>query len=207
MTMLHDVPSIHLLQWVAPLLLAVLASSALAQRAERPDIKVGDRWKYEQRDRRTGGVEGQYVRVVTAVTATHIEGTENDGKFLMTIDMNQLESPTNSNTDPKYLDFPLEVGKKWEFKNKWTNKTRVASGRDQLDIVVSGYEKVTVPAGEFDAFKIEAKGFWNNDTSRSNGRTIRTYWFAPAAKAVVKFENDDGYNRWVRELTELQLQQ
>ncbi|NDZ16980.1 hypothetical protein [Variovorax sp. WS11] len=57
--MFHGVPSIHLLQWVAPLLLAVLTSSVLAQRAERPDIKVGDRWKYEQRDRRTGGSEAR----------------------------------------------------------------------------------------------------------------------------------------------------
>ena len=191
---------------------ALLAASAgqahaAGETAEAPQIKVGDRWKNEQRDKRTGNRESETARTVSAVTTSTVEGTENDGTFKMTTELNPIESTTMVLTgEPKFLSFPLAVGKKWSFKYNFANKTNQSKGRSQLDAEVVAYEKVTTPAGSFDAFRIEAKGFWNNDSSRSNGRSKSVYWYAPSARSVVRTEYEDGYNNWVRELVELQLQ-
>ena len=178
-----------------------------APRAEAPTVKVGDRWKVEQTDRRTGAKESEFDRRVTSVSESRIEGTENDGKFGWTSELNGLESSTVTiSGDAKTLSFPLEVGKKWEYKFSYVNKVNAGKGRQQLSAHVVAYEKVKVPAGEFDAFKIEYSGFWNNDTNGRSGRLKNTGWYAPAARSVVRFENDDGYNNWVRQLVEIQLQ-
>lgn len=187
--------------------LVVAVAQTVAVRADPPAAKVGDRWKYENRDRRTGIKESESVRTVTSVTATQIEGTENDGKFVATAELNFLETPTITlSSDARYLAFPLEVGKKWDFKFNLANKVTAVTSRWQLDAAVVAYEKVKVPAGEFDAFRIEYKGFWNNNTSGKNGRLLVTNWYAPATRSVVKREFDDTRNRSVSELVEFQLQ-
>ena len=180
-----------------------------APRADVPTLKVGDRWKYEQNDRRTGLKESELERKVTSVTASQIEGTENDGKFVLTADLSTVESSVFVATgDNKQFSFPLEVGKKWEYKYSFANKLNPGKGRRQLEANVVAYEKVKVPAGEFDAFKIEYTGFWNSDTNRrpNSGRLTSTSWYAPAARGVVKVEFDDGSNSWVRQMVEMQLQ-
>lgn len=185
----------------------VANTQPVSPRAEAPNIKVGDRWKTEQKDRRTGVKELETARSITAVVASQLEGLENDGKLLMTSELALIESPTVVITgDAKVLNFPLEVGKKWDYQYSLRNKVTGVSSRLQLESSVIGYEKVKVPAGEFDAFRIQAKGFWNNDSTGRNGRLQTTHWYAPAARSIVKTEYEDGFNNWIRELTELQLQ-
>lgn len=193
---------------LATLLAVVCAQSQTpTPKAEAPQIKVGDQWRLEQKDKRTGIREAETFRTVTTVGQNAIEGIENDGKFSMTSELNLVESTSTAVTgEARFLNFPLEAGKKWSFKYAFSNKTNPNKGRVQLDAEVLGYEKITVAAGSFDAFRIEAKGFWNNDTTRGNGRSKSTYWYAPAARAVVRFDYEDGYNNWTRELIEYKLQ-
>lgn len=182
-------------------------SNAAGERAELPDVRAGDRWKTEQKDKRTGATEAEVQRTVTAVANGVIEGTENAGTFRMTAELNPIESTVNVITgNPRFLDFPLEVGKKWSLKYSFANKSNPGKGRVEGDVEVTAFEKVTVKAGTFDAFRLEARSFWNNDTSRASGRAKSVFWYAPAAKTVVRTEYEDGYNNWVRELVELQVQ-
>ena len=200
---------------VAPALLmlaSLLAATtglahAAGEKVDAPQLRVGDRWKYEQKDRRTGVKESETTRVVAAISTSLVEGAENNGTFKMTPELNPIESTTLIMTgEPKFLAFPLEVGKKWDFKYNYASKTNESKGRVRQDVEIVAYEKVTVPAGSFDAFRIESKGFWNNDATRASGRSKSVYWYAPAARTVVRTEYEDGYNNWVRDLVELQLQ-
>jgi hypothetical protein len=106
----------------------------------------------------------------------------------------------------KFLVFPLEIGRKWDSKFKFFNKSNSWVVPWQFDAQVTAYEKVKVPAGEFDAFKIEYKGYWNNYGTGASGPLVLTNWYAPSAKNIVKSEYDDRYNRTVTELVEVQVQ-
>lgn len=197
---------ISLVLFVASSVVPALAQTE-AVRTEAPTVKVGDTWKFETRDRRTGLKESDSLRTVTSISASQIEGTDNDGKFVALPGMNYIETSTFVlSGDLKQLIFPMELGTKWDYKQKYTNKATSVVVRTQADVHVTAYEKIKVAAGDFDAFKIEHKGYWNNDSSRRNGRFTRISWYAPSAKSIVKTEYEDGFNNTVTELLELRLQ-
>lgn len=186
---------------------AAAAQGGAPTLAQAPVFKVGDRWKFERNDRRTGAKEAEFTRTITAVSATQIEGTDNSAKVAFNTDLSVIENGAATyKGDTRFVAFPLAVGNKWTFKYDVVNKTNGTPSRWQLDATVVGYEKVKVPAGEFDAYKIEYKGYWNNDRNNRNGRVAQTAWFAPAARATVRTEFDDTYSNWVQQMVELQLQ-
>jgi hypothetical protein len=61
------------------------------------------------------------------------------------------------------------------------------SGPEKVRVKVVDYEKLTVPAGQFDAFRLELTTTWTNDTVPDSGANSATVWYAPAARAIVKF--------------------
>ncbi len=190
-------------------LTGLLSNTALAQgeSAQAPIIKVGDQWKFEQSDRRSGVKEPVIIQRITSISPTQIEGLENEERFVWTNELNIIESPTVLVAgEGKRLAFPLEAGKTWEYQYNFTNKVKAAKGRWKLDATVVAYEKVKVPAGEFDSFKIEYTGFWHNDTKGKSGRLKMTNWYSPALRTIVRNEFEDGLNDSIRVLLEAQLQ-
>ena len=183
-------------------------AQAVPLAGDAPAVKVGDTWRWVRSDKRTGVREVETLRVIKTVGADRIEAAENDGTAVFMGDMNTIETPDWVRTPPtRFVEFPLVVGKKWSLKfvqnNKAGNRSNV---RVQYEAEVVGQEKVKVAAGEFDTFKIVYKGFWNNDTTRGNGRATITTWYAPGARGVARGEYEDGYNNNVTELIELRLQ-
>ena len=72
--------------------------------------------------------------------------------------------------------FPLHVGKKYTARFTLFRKGR-KRGRDiTRNIEVAGFEKVKVPAGTFDAFKLDVK----------DKIMEKTYWYSPELKLWVK---------------------
>ena len=62
-----------------------------------------------------------------------------------------------------------------------------------VEAIVKTYERITVPAGSFAAFRIES-------TIRSVTRDtlpplFETYWYAPAAKWVIKYQAETSAGR------------
>ena len=124
--------------------------------------------------------------MIASVTPTGISGTENGKPLKLTLDLNVLESPWADHSNWKLLNFPLEVGKKWAYSDDFLQKDTDYAGHHEASVTVVGHEKVRVPAGEFDAYKLEAKikeGVQGGPPARD---VTRTYWYAPAARAVVK---------------------
>jgi hypothetical protein len=174
---------------VAGLALAVLGSPALAQKADRPSVKVGDRWLFETRLGAAGVKSSNREWVVKSVTPTRIEGTENGQPLVMTPDLNNIESPRRKDSDMRLLSFPLAVGKKWSFTDDVVWALIGMQSRAKCSAAVVGYEKVRVPAGEFEAFRLDAK--CSRVTEGATGETTYKYWYAPAARAVIKMEDRD----------------
>ena len=111
--------------------------------------------------------------------------------------------------------FPLVAGKTWALDYRETDPNRnLSSERWEIHYQVVDVEPVTVPAGTFDAVKIEATGRWTGTlanavtgiaTTRSDeqgvavtnrldrqtphdatGRLYKAFWYVPAVKRAVK---------------------
>ncbi|MCM2253346.1 MAG: hypothetical protein NDJ19_13370 [Ramlibacter sp.] len=77
---------------------------------------------------------------------------------------------------PVGFDFPLQVGKAFKSRHRMTSHARGMVTDMEFSCTVPAYEKVTVPAGTFDAYKV---------TCTSAG-TSEIYWLAPSVGIGVK---------------------
>lgn len=180
---------------LSALALLLSASAALSQPAPRPDIRVGDQWQFAVYDS-VPTRDPNRTWIVTAVTPAGIEGTENGAPLRLTPDLNVLDSPRQSETNPGLLRFPLEVGQRWRYDSRWIFKPKSSAGTVAMVVEVQARERVSVPAGEFDAFRLFARGKLGG-TSPANSvyasETTTTYWYAPAARAIVKLAHHNPY--------------
>jgi hypothetical protein len=175
--------------------LVLFAEAAIAQTVDRPDVKIGDQWKFAIYYT-APSTKPDRTWIITSVTASGIEGTENGEPLTLTRDLNVIESPRNKDSNPRLLDFPLVVGKRWRYESDWEFKPKKSSGKAAVDVVVLAYERVAVPAGEFDAFKLAARESLSGTSpigSQYAGETTRTYWYAPAVRAIVKSVSHNPY--------------
>jgi hypothetical protein len=160
--------------------------------AEAPRMIIGDHWQYSDgvietvRDVRERSFLVEYYgasRYQACVNALHRKDLH--GTVVDVLDHSgQVVSDCNHYTGWRKLDFPIFIGKKWAFEADDISQSlgRMCSYKNEMEVVA--YERVTVPAGTFEAFKILHKqqnlcrdtGVWNT----------RFYWYAPDAKAIVK---------------------
>jgi hypothetical protein len=168
--------------------LALFPDFTLAQKADKPDVKVGDRWQFVVYYTVPSTTPNR-AWLITSVNPKAIEGRENGELLRMTPELNVLESPRNKDSNPRLLSFPLEVGKRWNYTTDWEFKPKGSNGSAAVDVAVVAYEKIKVPAGEFDAFKLTATENLSGTSpinSQYAGSIGRIYWYAPEARSIVK---------------------
>lgn len=188
-------------EYLAALLLCtpLLSTAQSLDAAEKPAIKVGQVAIYiteERADKRTSedtqttiAVEGDVVRIRSVNPGRNPVERE----LLTTGEWNAMVSSISGSKFAPHtgiLQFPLSTGKTWQAKSETTTTTGVRL-RSELDTKVVGVEKVQVPAGTFDAFKIEQAGWVNGITFTGSLRTLQHVWYAPAIGRVVKTEYKD----------------
>jgi hypothetical protein len=187
---------------------AAVATPAAAQTADRPQISVGESWDYSFRDSRNSRTDCTYALTVTAVTADTIsidmqnprhcnigalaESTVYDKDFnLMYAGM----TPYRTNA------FPLAVGKQWSQQFAYNTEANTPVHNDVTAKVVA-IEKVTVPAGIFDAYKVVVERKYQSQYV--SGTITETRWYAPQAKNYVRrisVDSASASNTLVSELT------
>ena len=175
--------------------LALLAGPALAQKTERPEVKVGDRWQFV-RYYSVASTTPNVIWEINSVTATEISGTENGEPLRLTPDLNVIDSPMSNQSNPKALSFPLEVGKRWQYDTDWLFKPKGSRGSLVVDVEVVAQERIAVPAGEFEAFKLVSKGSLSGTSpinSHYDAVITTTYWYAAAPRAIVKSVSHNPY--------------
>ena len=172
-------------------------------RVERPEIRVGDLWRYQITDRLTNLTEAVSIEV-TSVTESRIHTRSSrsssvaasrstaDGVIeVWDRDWNQL-STGNIVYIPFYpaLQFPLEPGKQWPGAVQWYSGSGML--KHEVTTQVTGWERVTVPAGTFDALRMTVRGYIS-ETGTINyypqsGSISSVIWYAPAIGQIVKKE-------------------
>ena len=111
---------------------------------------------------------------------------------LMEVRTGELVSQTAKPFWPR-LRFPMQVGLKWDspFEVEVTTRAFMRSAKWQWKAQVAAAESVAVPAGTFQAFRIEYDAsFATRQGNRSwTGTHKETAWYAPQAMRIVKRES------------------
>ena len=190
--------------------------SVWAQKLEaHPEFDVGDKWTFKFNN--IGDRREPYTFTVQAVRSEngsgwwYNESTERDArrpKFVQRYDYKRarvvegfefdpaapnMVGSRYFNSQPKedFIRFPLDIGQKYNYKVDWDD----GNGYNEYKGVVESFEKVTLEAGEFEAFRIKFSGWWNRTRDGSgSGRVELILWWAPATKSFVKrtFKNWNG---------------
>ncbi|MGC2415555.1 MAG: hypothetical protein WA459_23025 [Stellaceae bacterium] len=99
--------------------------------------------------------------------------------------------PGSASPHNGFFSFPLFVGKSWDHRYTYTF-SNLAGGqvwtRDRRATVTS-YEKITVPAGTFDTFKIESST--SGHSGNYSGVALETYYYSPETGGIVKYDSTD----------------
>ncbi len=173
-------------------------------RVTAPDIRVGDNWAYAFHDGYTKLSKGTLVYRVSAVQGDTVSVEVMHGERLTneryTRDWNWLERPMtnlqNFRYSPAYaaLPFPLEAGKSWRAYVQATDPATGRVNRVRIDGKVLGWERVKVPAGEFDALRIRRLVYAGNfGHFRSEEQIVEFDWYAPRLGRVVRQESSSLY--------------
>ncbi len=144
---------------------------------------VGDEASFLESDYLTGAEVRRYANRVTRVDEDADRVELNDGAIVTDTMGNSLKSGQIEFDAPlQFLPAELQLGKKWTASFKRMDRGQVTYAYYELHIV--SREKVKVPAGEFDAFRIEGRG-WN----RSIGSQLEVnLWVVPGLNFHVKWE-------------------
>lgn len=187
---------------------ADLQSTGTGPAAEAPVYHVGDRWVYRAQDGFRVPVVWDETHEVTAIGADGITvritqkgpSVDNEraerlaapGRVLVGA---LFDSETRRFTPAldRYA-FPLQQGQSW---NQWVNSYDEATEREgQINhyVRVRGWEKITTPAGTYDAIalrvtmRLDDEEFWRYPTTCNY-----LIWYAPAVGATVREEKDAEY--------------
>ena len=134
--------------------------------------KVGDLYVYRQTDLLTKLQMKQFKRIVTAITDTEV--IYNQGRFVTDLLGNSLRFGKGAVWSPNQT-VPTEfaVGRRWNTRYRVITPKGDETSVD-LNLRIADRESITVPAGTFNAFRIEAQG-WQTG-SRVGGGGINNAW-------------------------------
>lgn len=203
----------------------VLAPVAWSETLDPPAVKMGDTWVYRSTTERgpSGWNQSEVELKVTRVTHTAIfiatkpaGSTQPPQEMLVGPDWSRMRDVNGKETVVnRPLAFPLSDGKSWDvvYTEQNPNKGHKSEKFDSHFSVV-GYETVEVPAGKFQALKIESEGHWEAQLApgqsvvqgaqtgqggatmvtqvqstgerQTSGRLYKAFWYAPEVKRWVK---------------------
>jgi uncharacterized caspase-like protein len=137
--------------------------------------RVGDSYTYRVLDRVTS-TEDTQVFAVTDVTETEVKFRNGQVVDLLG---NILRRPGGRVYSPNQLE-PVDyaVGKQWRTEFR-ISTPRGTEGQTEMDLKIAARESITVPAGTFNAFRIEGRGVFNDPAHRHAEETLLRKWVAP----------------------------
>lgn len=145
--------------------------------------RVGDRYEYDGVDLLTKIPGPRRVLKVTQVSDTQVEF--NGGKLITDLLGNLVQRPDGAKFGPnQFYATEYALGKRWSTRYSII----LANGTPdtvELDLKVVGRETITVPAGTFDTFRVEAAG-WRLGLGGVPPQSIANiFWVAPDKVARV----------------------
>jgi hypothetical protein len=176
--------------------------------AGAPGMQVGDRWVYRGEDgfrqkvvweetHEVIGIDPAGIRVHIALQNPTLDIQRNElWKAPGTVEVGALmDIETRRFATPlERYRFPLAPGERWNQMLANVNETAHTQGQISRFARVDGWEKVTTPAGTFDALRIRVimrlddEEFWRTATECNY-----LVWYAPEVGAAVREEKQAQY--------------
>jgi hypothetical protein len=220
-------------RWMFAVGACLLCGSAYAASTDAPALKTGDTWVYtyttengqhgwSQKDE-----EISVERVMgdgVLITLNQKGSNQPPQEELRGLDWNHaIDINGKQQVVSQPLSFPLKEGKKWELSYTQAHPDQKLVSRSfDCKYAVTGWEQVQVPAGKFNALKVECDGEWTNELAPGvsvasvasatqtgaatatqsqrilphtvvSGRVYRAYWYVPEVKRYVKAV-EESYN-------------
>jgi hypothetical protein len=148
-------------------------------------FKVGDSYSYREIDLFTKLETKTTVTKITQITEDQV--IFGDGRLVTDLFGNQLKLPDGRTfTGAQFYIPEYAIGKKWSthFKVMLPNGT---TNDNEVEFRVVAREQITVPAGTFDAFRVEGEG-WARGQFGSLSLKPK-YWIAPGIRRPVARED------------------
>jgi len=182
---------------------AGLDSAGSGPAAEAPAYRVGDRWTYSAQDGFLAPERWEETHAIGALGPDGISARITQKGPSRDIARAELWPAPGTvkigavfgNETRRFVTpleryrFPLAAGKSWsQFVDNFNEATK-ATGQINRYVRVRGWEKVTTPAGTFDALAmhvvmhLDDEEFWRFATECNY-----TVWYAPAVRGVVREE-------------------
>jgi len=158
----------------------------------KPDVRVGDSWSYQRVDyANTRALERFEIRVVSIaedsiLAITNRYGLERNSKW--TSEWNTLRTDRGSSfrIQSGLLRFPLEIGKTHQVEYETQDSVYGTDIRFRGKTEVVGWEDIVVPAGKFQALKIQSTGRYYRLDATGSSPVQETIWYVPGVKRWVK---------------------
>ena len=162
-------------------------SATAPRRAEPPSLSPGDRWTYRRIDVSTGESRSSRYEIAT------IEGREVLGVSADRFDTEWallFSKGDGLRFEPRAprMVWPMALGAEAKVEYRVLGSKDYPEWTVEATIRVVGLERVTVPAGSFDTFRVEVSGRYHQ--TRANGRSgsgtfKNVYWYSPEVKREV----------------------
>ena len=159
---------------------AGLSLAAQAQPvAEKPKIGVGDKWVFNQTtaDGKSTTWSREVVDVPSADQLKVRMGNGNVTDYDGVMNFLPEGKPEYARLLAKY---PLKIGDTWTFSRKFANPGTAEEGKAK----VVAFESLTVPAGTFQCYRVEAEASLTNKAYKENRMWVR--WYCPDVKWIAK---------------------
>ena len=173
-----------------------------------PDHRAGDAWTYVARNGYNNETLGNWRYAVAAAAggetriaitrsatdAPSVEIATADGGFRE----HALPNLPRYRFDPPFVayGFPLAPGRSWDHTVSAYNTATQRSQKVRVLGWVTGWERIRVPAGEFDTLKIARATYaGDGDFWRTQTEIYESDWFAPQIGAIIKHEER---SQWIQ---------
>jgi hypothetical protein len=182
----------------------------IAAEVAAPQLRPGDIWRYAISDGFTrierGTIEYRVRAIEGNVVTVDVTNGAQESTELYTRDGNWLKRPATNmqvfSYSPPYraFDFPLVAGKTWDSRGRATDPADGRSFPLSISGRVAGWERIKVPAGEFDTLKLTRMVYLDFFQQGVRGQSViqETDWYAPALNQVVRRETTSQYLRLAR---------
>ncbi len=149
-------------------------------------VKLGDRYAYREIDLATREENRRYTMTVTNISGSEVTF---NWKAITVTDLlgNWIALPDGRRwTDAQFFIAEYSLGKRWTSRHRHLSQ-KGTQFSTEVNFRVAAREPVTVPAGTFDAFRVDGSG-WAHSDAGTVQVTMR-YWVTPSVRRWVAIES------------------